>query len=42
LVNKSTDALKEDLNVPANWWVAQNRHMIKGADGHWRLKDFDL
>jgi hypothetical protein len=42
LVNKSTDALREDLHVPANWWVAQNKHMVKGADGHWKLKDFDL
>ncbi|KAL5201944.1 hypothetical protein ABZP36_012896 [Zizania latifolia] len=40
LVNKSVDALKDKYPVPAEWWVAKNRCMVKGADGHWALQDF--
>ncbi|CAN6289104.1 unnamed protein product [Urochloa humidicola] len=40
LVNKSTDALTKDHHVPPYWWVAQNKRMVKDANGHWKLKDF--
>ncbi|CAL4923214.1 unnamed protein product [Urochloa decumbens] len=40
LVNKSAHALTEEHHVPTNWWVAQNKRMVRGADGHWKLNDF--
>ncbi|CAL4914970.1 unnamed protein product [Urochloa decumbens] len=40
LVNKRANALTEEHHVPTNWWVAQNKRMVRGADGHWKLNDF--
>ncbi|KAL6610743.1 hypothetical protein ACP70R_040712 [Stipagrostis hirtigluma subsp. patula] len=41
LVNKTVDALKDKYPVPAAWWVAKNKCMVKGDDGHWALQDFE-
>ncbi|GJN36298.1 hypothetical protein PR202_gb25145 [Eleusine coracana subsp. coracana] len=41
LVNKHTDALKDECPVPANWWVPKNKGMVKNTDGKWELKDFE-
>ncbi|KAI4333840.1 hypothetical protein L6164_018599 [Bauhinia variegata] len=37
LVNKSCDFLKEDLFVPALWWVEKNKGMLRREDGEWVL-----
>ncbi|KAK3184021.1 hypothetical protein Dsin_031307 [Dipteronia sinensis] len=41
LVNKQTDALKQDNSVPSNWWVMGNRGMTQGNDGKWTLHDHE-
>ncbi|WVZ99685.1 LOW QUALITY PROTEIN: hypothetical protein U9M48_044948 [Paspalum notatum var. saurae] len=41
LANKIEDALKDQYPVPAGWWVAKNKFMVKDADGHWALQDFE-
>ncbi|KAF7044560.1 hypothetical protein CFC21_053772 [Triticum aestivum] len=40
LVNKKVNVLKDQYPVPANWYVAKNKWMVKGTDGHWKLDDF--
>ncbi|KAF8667157.1 hypothetical protein HU200_053346 [Digitaria exilis] len=40
LVNKGADALKEEYPVPASWWVAQHKGMVKNDQGKWELRDF--
>ncbi|KAK0590645.1 hypothetical protein LWI29_029862 [Acer saccharum] len=41
LVNKQTDALKENHSVPGSWWVSGNRGMTQGNDGKWTLNDHE-
>ncbi|KAL7000574.1 hypothetical protein U1Q18_001725 [Sarracenia purpurea var. burkii] len=37
LVNKSCDFLKEELLIPASWWVEKNKGMVLDEDGDWVL-----
>ncbi|KAG6524728.1 phospholipase A1-II 7-like [Zingiber officinale] len=41
LVNKGTNALRNDFLVPGSWWVPKNNSMVKDADGHWKLEDHE-
>ncbi|KAM3300208.1 hypothetical protein ACQJBY_041307 [Aegilops geniculata] len=41
LLNKWADLLKDEHLAPANWWVAQNKCMVRGVDGHWKFDDYE-
>lgn len=41
LVNKTTDLLNDEHQVPACWWVIHRKCMAKGTDGQWKLDDFE-
>ncbi|XP_040385184.1 phospholipase A1-II 4 [Oryza brachyantha] len=41
LVNKNVDALKDEYHVPPSWSVQRNTGMARGADGHWKLMDYE-
>ncbi|CAM0953680.1 unnamed protein product [Alopecurus aequalis] len=41
LVNKGANALKDEYPVPPNWHVVNNKCMVRGPDGHWKLRDFE-
>ncbi|KAK2434498.1 alpha/beta-Hydrolases superfamily protein [Trifolium repens] len=35
LVNKSCDFLKPECHVPASWWIAKNKGLVRREDGEW-------
>jgi hypothetical protein len=38
LVNKDLDGLKDEYNIPAGWWgIEDNKGMVLGDDGRWKL-----
>ncbi|XP_058095667.1 phospholipase A1-II 1-like [Magnolia sinica] len=39
LVNKGTDALKDDYSIPSSWWIEKNKGMVQHDDGTWHLDD---
>lgn len=39
LVNKETDALKNEYGVPVYWRTVQNKGMVQQEDGSWILND---
>ncbi|XP_042483132.1 phospholipase A1-Igamma3, chloroplastic-like [Macadamia integrifolia] len=39
LVNKSSDFLREDYNVPPYWRQDENKGMVRSADGRWILPE---
>uniref|UniRef100_A0ACD5T7A2 Uncharacterized protein n=1 Tax=Avena sativa TaxID=4498 RepID=A0ACD5T7A2_AVESA len=41
LVNKDTNALKDEYPVPEKWWVTNNKCMAKGVVGRWKLENLN-
>ncbi|XP_058083020.1 phospholipase A1-II 1-like [Magnolia sinica] len=39
LVNRWTDALKDEYHVPISWWIEKNKSMVQSNDGTWNLDD---
>ncbi|KAI3697836.1 hypothetical protein L6452_30934 [Arctium lappa] len=38
-VNKYSDGLKDEYNVPASWWVEKAKGLVQQVDMSWLLKD---
>jgi hypothetical protein len=41
LVNKDSEALKDEYPVPAKWWAANNKCVVKGFVGRWKLEKLE-
>ncbi|CAI9767565.1 unnamed protein product [Fraxinus pennsylvanica] len=41
LVNKESDALKDQYSVPTFWWCQKNKGMVQQDNGHWELHDHE-